>query len=115
MSGNASQINMVLSGVITDPPRPVPHLFDGKTYSEKRDGERLVSQFSRVFDLMKDGRWRTLEEIAETVRGSESGVSARLRDMRKPKFGGHTVERRTRGNRKRGLFEYRLLVRDRAA
>lgn len=110
MGANTTQINLVLSGSITDPARPVPAFFDGKTYEERHDGERLASQFERVFSLMKDGRWRTLEEIAATVHGSESGVSARLRDMRKPKFGGHTVERRARGDRERGLFEYRLIV-----
>ena len=84
--------------------------FDGETYVPELDGARLTSQFERVRSLMLDGRWRTLAEIAGRVRGSEAAVSARLRDFRKAKFGGHEVERRRRGNAERGLHEYRLIV-----
>lgn len=86
--------------------------FGGDTFSAKLDGERLTGQFARVRALMADGRWRTLAEIAEAAGGSEAGVSARLRDLRKERFGGHTVERRRRGEPSAGLWEYRLLVRD---
>jgi hypothetical protein len=55
---------------------------------------------------MLDGTWRTLEGIRSTVGGSEAGISARLRDLRKPRFGGYGVERRRVSG---GLFEYRVL------
>ena len=55
--------------------------FAGRSYSEKHDRHRLESQFMRVFNLMIDGRWRTLAEIRETVGGSEAGISARLREF----------------------------------
>lgn len=82
---------------------------DGATYEPALDGVRLGSQLQRVAALMADGRWRTLAEIAGTADGSEAGVSARLRDMRKTRFGGHTVERRRRGGTG-GTWEYHLKV-----
>lgn len=107
-------IQSVLARAVSIDITPLP-LFDGRTYEDKHDRARLESQLVRIFDLMKDGNWRTLREISAIVHGSESGVSARLRDMRKPKFGGHTVERRARGDRERGLFEYKLIVKIEAA
>lgn len=85
-----------------------PH-FDGSTYDPAFDYARLESQLWRVFGLMWDGEWRTLEQIAQATGGSEAGVSARLRDFRKPKFGGHTVNARRVGEPKSGLFEYQVI------
>ncbi len=82
--------------------------FDGETFAPHRDGARLTGQLDRVRLVMADARWRTLRTIAKAVDGSEAGVSARLRDLRKPRFGGHTVERRYQAE---GVWEYRLLVR----
>lgn len=79
--------------------------FDGHTFSDALDSTRLTKQYLQVFALMCDGQWRTLEDIATWVGASTQSVSARLRDMRKPRFGGHTVEReRIEG----GLYRYRL-------
>lgn len=80
--------------------------FDGETYNPARDEARLTSQLDRVYAVMTDGRWRYLSEIAERVDGSEASVSARLRDLRKPRFGGYTIERRYVAD---GLWEYRML------
>ncbi len=85
--------------------------FDGETYDPDLDGERLGTQLQRVFHLMRDGEWRTPREISAVVPGSESGLTARTRDFRKPKFGGHTVNKRRRGEGKRGDWEYQLIVR----
>lgn len=83
--------------------------FDGITYRHEFDYERLGAQLRRVYLLMRDGHWRTLSEIAaHTGDRSEAAVSARLRDLRKAKFGGFTVEHRRRGAPKLGLWEYRL-------
>lgn len=87
-------------------PRKVER-FDGETFDAKQDGARLTSQLYLVRDLMLDGCWRTLPTIAELTGGSESGVSARLRDLRKTRFGGYVVERRRTAIP--GLFEYRVL------
>lgn len=83
--------------------------FAGIIFEEERDGERLARQLAKVQALMSDGGWRTLSEIEERIpEASQAGISARLRDLRKPKFGGHTVDRRYVG---RGLWEYRLTLR----
>lgn len=79
---------------------------DGETFDEARDGLRLTSQLDRVRTLMEDGRWRTLERIAKVVGGSESSIGARLRDLRKTKFGSFRVER---DHIKGGLWQYRVL------
>lgn len=88
--------------------RPSPPLFDGKTYEPAQDEFRLAGLWARVYNLMSDQRWRTLQEIKTICGGSEAGVSARLRDFRKMKFGSHTVNRRRRNDG--GLFEYQVLV-----
>jgi hypothetical protein len=79
---------------------------DGPDITEA-DQQRLTSHLARVKALMSDSRWRTLREIADTCGCSESGASARLRDLRKPKFGAHDVLRqRITG----GQWIYKLLI-----
>lgn len=81
--------------------------FDGTTYDATKDRARLTGQLARVLACMSDGKWRTLDEIAAwTGDSSVASVSSRVRDLRKPKFGGHAVERRRVGET--GLFQYRL-------
>jgi len=82
---------------------------DGNTYEPALDQERLSSQLERVKTLMQDGRWRTLAEISAITGGTESSVSARLRDLRKDRFGGHTVNRRRLIG---GLYDYQLVLMD---
>lgn len=77
--------------------------FDGATYQPDRDRERLSAMLWRVQAVMADGHWHTLSELSARTGGSEAAVSARLRDLRKPKFGGHQVVRRYV---RRGLWEY---------
>ncbi len=84
--------------------------FDGETYEPGPDYLRLSGQLGRVFATMRDGVWRTMAEISVLTGDPEASVSARLRDLRKPKFGGHSVARRPRGEREAGLWEYRLEV-----
>lgn len=96
------------------PGAQLPMNFQGSTYEPERDQQRLSGQMLRVYVLMKDGRWRTLSAIVQGIGGhaSEVGVSARLRDLRKERYGAHTVERRYLHD---GLFEYRLLIRKESA
>jgi hypothetical protein len=84
--------------------------FDGVTFNPALDGARLNKQLQAVFDYMRDGQWRTLGEISEAKGFPQASISARLRDLRKPKFGGHVVSRRHRGEASLGLYEYRLEV-----
>lgn len=83
--------------------------FDGSTYEHERDGSRLAEQTRVVFSVMKDGQFRTLSLLAQMTGAPEASVSARLRDLRKPRFGGHTVNREYLG---RGLFQYQLVVKE---
>lgn len=78
--------------------------FDGETV-EAQDQARLAGQLGRVWALMQDGQWRTLGEIASACDCSEAAASARLRDLRKSRFGGYQVDRRRVAG---GLFEYRV-------
>jgi len=82
--------------------------FDGATYDPQFDDERLEKQMGRVYALMIDGQWRTLQEISYKTTDPESSISAQLRHLRKPRFGSYTVNRRHRGERSQGLYEYQL-------
>ena len=83
--------------------------FDGATYQPELDFERLSGQHRRTWILMNDGRWRTFNEISAITGDPPASISARLRDFRKIKFGGHVVNRRRRGEPGSGLFEYQVL------
>lgn len=88
-----------------DPDPNQIHLFSNE------DRERINHQREKVFELMQDGKARTLEQIAKAIGApatSIPAISARLRDARKPRFGRHTVEK---NQIRPGLFEYRLIVR----
>jgi hypothetical protein len=80
----------------------LPH-FDGKTYEPELDHARLGNQLAAVRDLMADGKHRTLADISKATGFPEASVSARLRDLRKLKFGGLNVQRDRIGE---GLFVY---------
>jgi hypothetical protein len=113
------------------PPRRRPP-FDGK-YDVSKDHKRMAHQLDTVREFMADGVWRTVAEIVQALtthemaqgtclrckttdraqpcllaHATETGISARLRDLRKPKFGGYVVESKRRYDG--GLWEYRLVV-----
>ena len=80
--------------------------FNGADYDHERDSVRLTGQLLRIWNVVNDGRWRTLKDIANITGDPEASVSAQLRHLRKPRFGGHTVEREYINN---GLYKYRVL------
>ena len=80
--------------------------FDGITYEPRLDQALLTGQLLRVFELMRDGKWVTLEGLREICGGTTQSLSSRVRDLRKPRFGAYTVERR---RRTAGIWEYRLV------
>jgi hypothetical protein len=89
-----------------------PH-FNGATYVPRHDWRRLTKQHDRVRDCAltwqgNDGPWFTLEEISTATGYPAASVSAQLRHLRKPRFGGYTVDKRPRGDRSRGLYEYKV-------
>ena len=63
----------------------------------------------RIWDVVKDQKWRTLRQIADLTGDPEASVSAQLRHLRKPRFGGHMVEREYILN---GLYKYRVIPSD---
>lgn len=71
-------------------PSPKPD-HDGATYRRDLDRPRLGRQAQDVWNLMADGEWRTLAQIAAATGHPEASVSARLRDFRKDGWGGHVV------------------------
>jgi hypothetical protein len=53
--------------------------------------------------------WRTLREIEVALGFPQASISARLRDLRKPSFGGFVVKRRRRSS---GTWEYQVTIAD---
>lgn len=96
-----------------------PH-FDGETYQPAEDHVRLSRQVDRVLaymlakarDAVETGcesvGWRTLPDVSRALGIPEASVSARLRDLRKSRFGGWTVERTRLAEP--GLFAYRIVI-----
>jgi len=78
---------------------------DGRTYNPEQDRRRLNRQALAVYGCLRDGAWWTLAQVAEVTGAPEASVSARIRDLRKPRFGGHIVDRRRVDG---GLYAYRL-------
>lgn len=81
--------------------------FDGVTFDQAKDGERLTSQLRVVKDLMLDGIRRSLRDIEAITGYPPASISARLRDLRKAKFGGYNVERKRLAG---GLWQYRIVL-----
>lgn len=71
-----------------------------------RDCDRLCGQIKRVFELMRDGLWRSLAEIELETGDPQASISAQLRNLRKMRFGAHDVRKRRRGES--GMWEYCL-------
>lgn len=77
----------------------------GPAFDKAKDGERIATQRKTIRNLMIDGKWRTLFEIAKKTKQPEASISAQLRHLRKKEFGSHTVEKRRRTV---GLWEYQV-------
>lgn len=80
-------------------------IFDGVTFDADIDGPRLTRQLDHVRNMLlaHRGEFFTLGELRAVAGGSEAGISARIRDLRKARNGGHDVQRRRRDG---GLWEY---------
>lgn len=90
----------------TEPsPDPDDATFDGDTYDPEQDLGRLRGQVNRVYYAMKDGQWRTAEEISRITGDPTPSIQARVRDLRKAKFGAYFVESRRRD---KALWEWRV-------
>jgi hypothetical protein len=64
------------------------------------DADDLRTQVEVIRDVMLSASdcntWLTLHEIAEMTRYGEASISAQLRHLRKPAFGGYRVDKRRR-------------------
>jgi hypothetical protein len=87
---------------------PEPFRADGETFDPAKDSARLGRLMAAVFDCMKDGSWWTLRALSDRTGGAEASVSARIRDLRKTRFGGYEVRRRRIGDT--GRWEYQLVL-----
>lgn len=83
---------------------PLARRFDGATYEPAHDCDRLSGQLLAVFQATADHRWHTLAHLARVADASEASVSARLRDLRKDRFGSHVIERKRVDG---GLYVYK--------
>jgi hypothetical protein len=83
--------------------------FDGSNYVIDLDKARLTGQIKRVYDLMSDKQWRTLNQIAYITKDPHASISAQLRNLRKERFGGHAINKRRKGDKDQGLWEYQLI------
>ena len=89
--------------------------FDGQTFEDKLDGPRLTLQLERVREYMLAifPAWKTLDEISEELeklyeqKFPPQSISARLRDLRKEKFGSYIVKKKRREDKEHnGIWEY---------
>lgn len=108
-----------MSGTLTlfDPatlvPRELPERpirVHGPCYVAEWDEKRLNTQRGHVFQVLRDGRRRTLRELGAEIearfgkRHSETGLSARIRGLRGEGF--PIPEPARRGDPTNGEFEY---------
>ena len=79
----------------------------GPAFDPDLDSARISTQMGVVLDYMRRQRgWVTLREAALATNAPEASVSAQLRHLRKPRFGGYEVSKRRRAGA--GTWEYHL-------
>lgn len=88
--------------------KPPSDKFNGSDYVPIRDNAKLGQQITDIFNLMRDGKFRTLQQIENETGHPPASISAQLRHLRKERFGSHTILKNYLGN---GLYEYKLEVR----
>lgn len=82
--------------------------FDGATIREDSGAPiRLTTMLGRVLNELGDGEWHTIAQLQAVAGGMQTSISARLRDLRKPRFGARRVERKFVRD---GLYIYRLVL-----
>lgn len=88
--------------------------FDGDTYTPSLDYSRLSTQMERVRAVMLSGMWFTLDRLHALTGDPHASISARIRDLRKNRFGGYTVEHRRHPDYPldSGIWQYRIVLPD---
>jgi hypothetical protein len=69
---------------------------------------QLNVQMWDASQIVTDDGWMTLREISELTNYGEASISAQLRHLRKPQFGGYVVVKRRRGTAMNSAWEYRI-------
>jgi hypothetical protein len=69
---------------------------------------RTYTQMWDASQIAADAGWMTLREISELTNYGEASISAQLRHLRKPHFGGYVIVKRHRGSVMNGAWEYRI-------
>lgn len=75
---------------------------------EECDLPRLNTAGRKVWDIMIDGKWHNLNDVATATGQPHSSVTAFLRGLRCPENGGHTVDI-AREKEGKGTWLYRLM------
>lgn len=63
---------------------------------------------NQILLSLAGGRWVSPGQIAQMTGAPARSVTARLRDLRKDRFGGYIIIIRRCKNRRDGLWEYRI-------
>lgn len=87
-----------------------PLNFKGSDYKPNLDQKRLTGQAKRIHDLMKDGEFRTFDEIHEATGDPIASISAQLRHLSNGTICSFPLNKQHRGEPKNGLWEYQLIV-----
>ena len=82
--------------------------FDGSDYEPEHDRKRLTGQILRVYSALEKGNWLTLDELSNITGDPQASISAQLRHLRKERFGSYIINKRPRGIRSHGLWEYKM-------
>ena len=69
------------------------------------DGERLEGQFERVWAIMRDGEYHTIQEVAAKTGDPAQSVARQMGHIRSKARGGHVLEREHWGQ---GLYAFRV-------
>lgn len=107
-----AQLNDPATWTLTPTPAPAPvqtaRVFTQMSgdYGPTGEPSRLMGQRERAFELLSDGEWWPVADLAAGLGCLEPTAGTRARDLRKPAYGKHDVRCR-RGERGR---EYRLVL-----
>jgi|TARA_R110000822_G_scaffold42120_3_gene114809 hypothetical protein len=67
----------------------------------------LKTRLRQVYNVLLEGDWVSIEAISERTKYNNlTSISARCRDLRKEKYGGHNVIGRYNADK---IYEYRLV------
>ena len=67
-----------------------------------------MSILQQIEKIMLKGKWITIPELQKRLKtyAMSTTISARIRDLRKPEYGSHKVQRRPKKGSK--LYEYKV-------